>query len=155
MKFIQISRITWLSRFKDKHQNAEFKYNLPEIMYSDTKIRIFHVKCGKYFEKTPGEHWRGAGCNNPECLGIKKWQNRRPTKKQIETAFRKIHGKKYIYPSEYISDRDKEYVITCPIYGHGDFKMTPKDHKRGLGCRKCASIKRSNDSKHPIKKSYK
>jgi hypothetical protein len=47
-----------------------------------------------------------------------------------------IHFKKFTYDNfEYFGVK-KNSLITCRV--HGDFSMTPGDHRRGSGCPKCA-----------------
>ena len=73
-------------------------------------------------------------------MPIKKTQEEF-VKEAIET-----HRYKYNYiKSEYKGIYTK-VIITCKE--HGDFLQTPKDHLRGMGCKKCGIIVRSNKKRH-------
>ena len=51
------------------------------------------------------------------------------------------HGDKYNYKLvDYITNKTKVKII-CPV--HGVFEQVPGNHKRGQGCKKCASFKHS------------
>lgn len=63
--------------------------------------------------------------------------------------FKEVHGDKYIYAETDCDNKDEKgrVKIICPK--HGEFWMTPRNHKCGQGCRKCMGeklslIKRSN-----------
>ena len=60
---------------------------------------------------------------------------RKKTQEEILIDFRKQHGEKYDYSLvEYVNSTTKVTVI-CPK--HGEFKVRPKEHVKGSGCRKC------------------
>ncbi|MCD6436492.1 MAG: hypothetical protein J7L15_08975 [Clostridiales bacterium] len=59
-----------------------------------------------------------------------------------------IHNNKYSYNNVIFVDNITKVQITCPI--HGDFEQTPKKHKKGQGCPKCARILIGNKIKDTI-----
>jgi very-short-patch-repair endonuclease len=59
---------------------------------------------------------------------------RKLTKQEFIDKVKPLHSIEYSYPDEYIHSRIK-MTITCPI--HGDFKQTPFQHMRGMGCPHC------------------
>lgn len=84
-----------------------------------------------------------------------KMKFKRTTESFIE-AMKQIHGNKYDYSkTEYINNLTKTCVI-CPK--HGEFLITPKDHKRGNGCPKCKFEKLKqlkSDTQETFLKKYK
>lgn len=60
---------------------------------------------------------------------------------------KEIFGDKYAYDKTDLDNRDENGKITvsCPI--HGDFKIEPTNHLRGIGCGKCANnIKKTREN---------
>ena len=67
------------------------------------------------------------------------------TEEFIERA-RLIHGDKFDYSkTEYLNNSTKVCII-CPI--HGEFYQIPKDHLRGIGCKKCGRIAARDKMSH-------
>ena len=54
-----------------------------------------------------------------------------------------IHGDKYDYSLVQYINRDIKVNIICRF--HGNFLQNSRDHLRGSGCRKCASLKLSDN----------
>ena len=46
-----------------------------------------------------------------------------------------MYGDHYNYDKVLYVNRNEKIIMTCPL--HGDFKITPKLHYRGVGCKKC------------------
>lgn len=60
---------------------------------------------------------------------------RKKTQEQVISNFHEIHGDRYDYSLvEYTGSSTKVRVV-CQT--HGEFKITPSHHKKGVGCRKC------------------
>lgn len=87
------------------------------------------------FEQSPHNHLNGLGC--PKCSGNAR---RLTTEEFIEKA-RAVHGSQYGYErAVYVTSR-KKITITCAE--HGQFSQAPKDHLKGRGCAKCATLSRA------------
>ena len=59
----------------------------------------------------------------------------RQTREQVIEQFRVAHGDKYDYSKFVWVKNSVEGIMICPI--HDEFKLTPKVHKRGVGCKPC------------------
>jgi group I intron endonuclease len=60
---------------------------------------------------------------------------KRKTQNEIICEFSEAHGNFYDYSKvKYVNSSTKVTVI-CPV--HGEFKIAPSHHKKGVGCRKC------------------
>lgn len=57
--------------------------------------------------------------------------------------FKEVHGDKYDYSETDCSHRDEKGRVKFICKEHGEFWMTPQNHKQGQGCRKCMGIKLS------------
>ena len=60
---------------------------------------------------------------------------------KIIQEFKDVHGGKYGYDKVEYTKNTNNVTITCHL--HGDFEQTPKAHKRGRGCPRCAEDVRS------------
>ena len=129
-----LSRKIWIKRFRLVHGKL-YKYHRSVFKGKRTNIIIYHTICGRYFNQKPNNHANGSGCTHKECVLKRIKLSRMKSNEEIEKAFRKVHGKKYIYNDDYRGNTDKDYTITCP--DHGDFKCRPNSHKAGHGCPKC------------------
>ena len=76
-------------------------------------------------------------------MGIKK------SLTQIINDFKKAHGNTYDYSKVKYVNIDKKVVIICKI--HGPFYQSPYLHKKGSGCWKCSSLKRSEERKKSLR----
>ena len=119
-------------QFIDKAMNTHgtrYGYDKTKYNGSMTKVKITCPTHGEFFQR-PRDHINGQGC--PECSG-----NRTKNTKEVITEFTKVHGDKYDYSFvEYVNTHTKVKII-CPT--HGEFKQSPKYHKTGSGCPKCAN----------------
>lgn len=110
-----------------KVHGDRYDYSLAKYTKAKNNVIIICKKHGR-FEQTPDKHLSGAGCN--ECAGIVRSSN-----KGFITKANIVHNGAYQYNAcDYINARTK-VIITCPKHGH--FIMTPNNHLRGKGCRKC------------------
>jgi len=73
------------------------------------------------------------GC--PECGNIKKGKSQTFSQEEVIKSFRIVHGDRFDYSKVHYVKNTKKVTIVCPI--HGEFRQTPKDHKKH-GCSKCA-----------------
>ena len=59
-----------------KHQddNGIPLYDYSEVDYKTTKLPVWitHISCGNRFQIIPNAHLTGNGCNNPNCIELKK-----------------------------------------------------------------------------------
>lgn len=70
---------------------------------------------------------------------------RRKTREEFISDAIEVHGNKYDYNQVLYKNGTTKVVIICPI--HGEFKQIPKQHIKGCGCRKCASVKNGQQMK--------
>lgn len=64
------------------------------------------------------------------------------TFQNLEERLRAVHADKYSYNNSVFVNARTPMLITCPV--HGDFLQRPRDHKRGQGCEKCSTIRRTD-----------
>lgn len=106
------------------------KYTYTKVSYVKAHAKVV-ITCRIHgdFEITPDKHKGGRGCQS--CTG-----RCTDTASFIEFCTSK-HNNKYSYEkAEYVSAKSM-VIITCSA--HGDFQMTPSDHKTGNGCTACAT----------------
>ena len=65
--------------------------------------------------------------------------SKKTTKEGFIARAREVHGNKYNYDKVEYVNNDTKVTIVCPK--HGDFPMTPHNHKAGQGCPDCAREK--------------
>ena len=107
------------------------KYNYDKVEYKRCDIPVT-VICPIHgeFPVRPRDHKHGSGCS--KCV-IEK---RKLTLDEIIRQFVEIHSNKYDYSKvEYVND-GTHIIVTCPK--HGDFPVTPNNHKKGKGCPYCS-----------------
>jgi len=63
---------------------------------------------------------------------------------------RNVHGDKYNYSLVNYINNSSKIEIVCPI--HGSWFQTPSNHLRGKGCKKCASLLQTSNTKDFIRK---
>ena len=110
------------------------KYDYGKVDYKGSKeaVCIICPDHGEFYQKS-GDHISGRGC--PRCGGTTKLTEGGFIKKA-----REVHGDKYDYSKiEYKNNREKVCII-CP--DHGEFYQIPRDHLKGMGCRRCAGLEK-------------
>ena len=120
--------------FRKIHGN---KYEYPE---ETKKLTVkFNILCKIHglFLMTPQAHINGQGC--PKCGRLKLAETQSKSFEENKRDFRKVHGNQYLY-KESTKRNNQLFTVTCTI--HGDFKITPGNHKQGQGCKKCANENR-------------
>jgi hypothetical protein len=111
-----------------KHNNM-FDYSITEYKNCKSKVNIICPIHG-IFEQLTSNHLYGFGCS--KCAN-----NIKITNIEFENKSNVIHNNKYSYTKiNYINCKTK-IIITCP--NHGDFKITPSNHLKGIGCSKCSN----------------
>ncbi len=125
------------------------KYNYLNTKYVNSRTKVI-VDCkihGK-FEITPNQHLsRESGCQI--CSKINKSQKSCDTKEEFIKKANEIHSDKYDYSNVDYEHNLKEVKIICKE--HGEFLQTPKVHKRGHGCKKCAGRLVTNQTEFILK----
>lgn len=105
------------------------KYDYSKSVYTLASNKI-EITCSKHgdFWQTANSHLNKQGC--PRCnIGV-VWN----INDFISVSTLK-HNNKYDYSLvEYVNCSTKVEIV-CPL--HGKFSMTPNNHMRGQGCRKC------------------
>jgi len=124
----------FISQFKEVHGDL---YGLELVNYINNIIKIKLI-CKKHgiFKLQPIKALAGSGCQKCSTEKTKK------TTKQVIQEFINIHGNEYDYELVDYNGVFKKVKIGCKK-GHGIFERTPRDHKRGRGCPKCAKEKRN------------
>lgn len=127
---------SFIERAREIHGD---KYDYSKVNYINckTKVRIICPVHGEFWQ-TPDHHLvRGDIC--PKCSYVKRGKKRRKTFEQFLKKARKVHGDKYIYPSQTLNGTETKIRIICPA--HGEFYQSAHDHLYGHGCLKCSSSK--------------
>lgn len=118
-----------------KIHGDKYDYSKVEYVDSRTKVSLICPIHGE-FKITPNNHLCGSGC--PICSG------KNNTNEQMIEKFRKVHGDKYDYSKVDIKHKDEKGRICIICREHGEFWMTPSNHLKGKGCKKCKFIKLRN-----------
>ena len=94
------------------------------------------------FEQTPKNHFNGSEC--PKCSLITKSKKQSKSIDVVIFEFKKIHKNKFDYSKVNYINNNSDIIITCKI--HGDFKINPYHHLKGIGCSKCSgNYRKTND----------
>ena len=134
-----LTKEEFILKAKEIHDN-KYDYSKVEYVNNKTKVCIICPTHGEFWIR-PDMHLNGQGCK--KCSNEKNGLKRRKTKEQFIEDAKQIHGNKYNYSKvEYINNRAKICVI-CPI--HGEFWITPNNHLKGNGCKKCDISLLEND----------
>ena len=107
---------------------------------SKTKLQIICKKHG-VFEKYPGEHINGFGCQ--KCSHEKLRETYLFDTKTFIYKAKQIHGNKYDYNNSIYVDSHSNIKIICKK--HGEFITKPYMHLQGQGCPKCNQSKLENE----------
>ena len=118
------------------------KYNYDKVEYKGNNEKVV-ITCPIHgdFLMTPHIHKNGHGCN--KCAIENDIRRKTKTTEGVVNEFIDVHGDRYSYDKvRYVNDITP-VTITCPI--HGDFLMTPHNHKIGHGCDKCVKEKQAKE----------
>lgn len=126
----------YLKRFIEKFGTNKFEYNNEIPNKSNVK---FIVTCNTHgdFSTTPDLLRKGNGCY--KCGIIKKLTHKLNLLKKMLKILKKYIGDLYLYNNPTSLGRIP-FIVTCKI--HGDFSVSPNNHKRGRGCPFCAKENR-------------
>lgn len=110
--------------------NGKYDYSEFEYSRSDRKgVIICPIHGG--FLKTPNNHISGRqGC--PKCS-----RKHRPTNEEFITAVSSMHNHRYDYSRTQYANNKTKVAVICP--DHGEFLVTPTNHRNGDGCPKCGN----------------
>lgn len=124
---LRMPQSTFIDLATSKH-NGFYLYH--DVIYETArkKVRIICPKHG-YFNQTPHEHLKGAGC--AKCAN----ELNRNSEHYVLSEFNRIHGDRYIYDKFKYKTGMTKSTITCKT--HGDFEQYARYHIRGWGCPKC------------------
>ncbi len=114
-------------------------YDYSQVKYVNSITKVIII-CARHdeFEQLPRNHIKN-GCG--KCARFNTPRNKQIKLECAENFKDKaiaVHGEKYTYDKTiYINTRTKS-IVTCP--DHGDFLITPNNHLKGMGCKKCGNI---------------
>ena len=112
----------------------KYDYSLVNIIGNNkSKVKIKCNTCGSIFEQKINNHLNGSGC--PNCARRSRKEAQIGNKEDFIAKAKEVHGDKYNYDKVEYKGNDEKVVITC--LKHGDFPITPHNHKAGCGCQKC------------------
>jgi len=130
----KMSQNEFVRKAKEIHGD-KFNYDKVNYVNSTTKVVITCPVHGDFLQ-TPRNHLVG-GCK--KCADSNRDYLRVTLDQFIDRANKK-HKNKYDYSKvNYVNTKDK-VIIGCPI--HGDFEQEGNSHLLGVGCPKCAGVKK-------------
>jgi len=120
----------FIKKSKIIHNN---KYNYSNVNYNGIYKKV-DIICPVHgiFNQSPKHHLNGKGCGL--CVRNIKYT----TESYIKRA-KEIHGDDFNYSKTIYIKSHHPIIIICNI--HGDIKIDPSKHIRGLGCSKCNNHK--------------
>lgn len=141
-----------LSQSKDRRKTTEefiedavkvhgdkYDYSLSEYITAIIKVKVICKVHNDSFEQTPNKHLMGRGC--PKCKANTTFITKSKPYDQFIKECKKVHGDKYDYSlANYINCKNKIDIL-CPI--HFKFSQKARNHQRGDGCPKCASLEKT------------
>jgi len=121
------------------HKN-KYSYNNIDYINNRTKITITCPLHGD-FKQSPDHHIQGSGC--PKCVGRNKSNN------EFILQSKRIHSDSdYDYSKSTYINCSTKLTVTCK--SHGDFFVTPDNHLKGHGCKKCGIQKITTANKSDL-----
>lgn len=137
-----------IQRFVNKW-NDLYDYSMVNYINSMTKVIIICFIHGEY-KQLPANHLKyGCGkcgkCNN-KLNNILKEKAANSFKDKASS----VHAEKYTYDKSIYINVQTKTIVTCP--NHGDFSVTPNNHLKGKGCKKCGNIKSAESKVIPFEK---
>ena len=116
------------------------KYDYSKVDYKTNKINVkILCKIHGEFPQTPSNHLKGQKCS--KCSGVYK-----RTQDDFINEATIIHKGKYDYSLVQYTRTKNRVIIICNK--HGNFLQMPKEHLRGVGCKKCATEFVHNNQRH-------
>jgi hypothetical protein len=125
------------------------KYDYSKVVYIDSKTPVIIIcnVCGDEFPQIRNTHLTGdGGCKNCIKIRLKKTMTF-TTDEFIKRAISK-HGNKYDYSQVMYIDSQTHVNISCLTCNY-NFPITPNNHIRGRGCKKCSNELKSLNKRKP------
>jgi len=144
-RFKKLTTEEVVKRLKIIFKNEKYNFNLVKHKGTRKEIKIFCLKENHgFFERKPEVLFKKRGCF--KCL--KDFDKQKFIKK-----VNKIHKKKYDYSLVNYINYNTSIIVICDIKGHGNFKVTPDNHRfRKSGCPICGKLKSSLKQRKSQKK---
>ncbi len=137
-----INKKTTLEEFLERSNKIhDNKYDYSKIIFLNSDYIEIICPIHGPFMQNPKKHLTGRGCKKCGILSAAK--SKIKENEEVVQDFISKHGVKYNYDKVLYTGSNNEIVVTCPI--HGDFKITPTQHIRGIGCPSC-SIRQKYDT---------
>lgn len=114
-----------IEKLKAKH--PEYDYSISFYSGSSKTIKVICPEHG-VFEPFYKSHLKGTKC--PSCMNIK-----RLTTLECVEGFKSVWGDLYDYGKVNYVDTKTHVSVVCRT--HGEFLVTPNNHKKGHGCPMC------------------
>ena len=112
----------------------KYDYSKVDYVSAHTKVCIICPNHGEYYQE-PNSHIRGAGCK--KCANEATGERYRSSKEEFIKKANEVHEGKYDYSKVKYVNANTNVCIICPL--HGEFEQIPNNHRRGVGCPKCAN----------------
>lgn len=136
----KLGQADFLRRSKETHGDY---YNYYRAEYKDNKTPCIIV-CPKHgeFKQSPTHHWAGRGCKT--CGSIKQGLAQRMSSAEFISRAAKLHNNAFDYSKIDLSEGTATKItIVCKV--HGEFHQIASEHLAGKGCRKCSTLKNSEN----------
>lgn len=137
-----VNRATnWDDPKNEKHRNLDYSKSETYAAFNGSKsyVPIWCTVHSKFFVQMVNNHLAlGQGC--PECSALVKADKRR--KQDPVSAFIRVHGSTYDYSKVVYKSTHDKVEIVCRL--HGAFWQEPNTHLAGVGCPKCADIRKAH-----------
>ena len=117
--------------FRETHGD---RYDYSKVVYEHARSKV-KITCKKHgeFLQSPNYHKRGGGC--PKCFDPKKKGPKLTDPEKVIAQFRTVHGDRYDYSKMEYQGNHEKIIVVCP--DHGEFSITPGNHKSGKTCVRC------------------
>jgi len=133
----------FIERAKAIHGD-KYDYSETEYVSAKEKVEIFcKIHNYSFFQEAYSHAPAGNGC--PKCAGKYSMSN-----KEFIEYCKKIHNNKYDYSLINSTKKENKIKIICPV--HGIYETKAGLHKKGYGCKKCATDAQRLEFKEYLKK---
>ena len=150
-----------MQMIKDRIGEEAFNnFIFDESSYQGTtkNMRVFCIKHGQWFERTPNRLSQGRGCDM--CSYEHKYGSLNTYQKSFEELAREVHKREDGMPLyDYLGYDEKEdkYIMYCHEKDeegneHGEFKQTRGHHLSGQGCPICRYIKSGEAKRNSLER---
>lgn len=112
------------------------KYTYNDSIYKgmNINIKIWCLKCRKFFIQNPSNHLNGAGCKSCGVVSIS--DKNRSTKQEFVRKAEKIHNNRYTYEKVVYFNVNTKVQIKC-LKCKNYYWQKPMNHLAGCGCSIC------------------